>query len=304
MPKPSENAGMARLAHLQDDFAEALLSTTTPVPSCVKGAGVNRADRRFAVYRNNVAASLIEALAARFPVVKRLVGEAFFNAMAHAYVLREPPFSPLLIHYGETFPAFVEAFEAARPLPYLGDVARIEVARGRAYHAADADPLPRQAFADLPKDRIAAHRVVLHPSVTILASAYPALSIWEINQTGGERPVESWGPEAAAYRPAVPRGRDAAACRRHRDVSARAAERRHHRRGDRSRLGCDRNVQRRRRTRGPDRRQSRGSPQRRPLRHAGQPTAPNAITPCRLRRGTRRHQWAGAVAGCTRLQIR
>ena len=38
MPKPSENAGMARLAHLQDNFAEALLSTTTPVPSCVKGA--------------------------------------------------------------------------------------------------------------------------------------------------------------------------------------------------------------------------------------------------------------------------
>ena len=197
MPKLSEKAGMARLAHLQDNFAEALLSTTTPVPSCVKGAGVHRADRRFAVYRNNVAASLIEALAARFPVVKRLVGEEFFNAMAHAYVLREPPFSPLLIHYGETFPAFIEAFEAARPLPYLGDVARIELARGRAYHAADADPLPRQAFADMPKDRIAAYRVLLHPSVTILASAYPALSIWEINQTGGERPVESWGPEAA-----------------------------------------------------------------------------------------------------------
>jgi len=188
---------MARLAHLQDSFAEALLSTTTPVPSCVKGAALNRADRRFAVYRNNVAASLIEALAARFPVVKRLVGEEFFNAMAHAYVLREPPFSPLLIHYGETFPAFVDAFDAARPLPYLGDVARIEVARGRAYHAPDADPLPRQAFADLPKDRIAAYRVGLHPSVTILTSAYPALSIWEINQTGGERPVESWGPEAA-----------------------------------------------------------------------------------------------------------
>jgi hypothetical protein len=197
MLRLSEYGGMARLAHLQDNFAEALLSTTTPVPSCVKGAALNRAGRRFAVYRNNIAASLIKALAARFPVVKRLVGEEFFNAMAHAYVLREPPFSPLLIHYGETFPAFVEEFDAARPLPYLGDVARIEVARGRAYHAADADPLPRQVFADLPKDRIAAYRVGLHPSVTILTSAYPAVSIWEINQTGGERPVESWGPEAS-----------------------------------------------------------------------------------------------------------
>ena len=43
------------------------------------------------------AASLIEVLGVRFPVVKRLVGDKFFHAMAHAFVLREPPFSPLLI---------------------------------------------------------------------------------------------------------------------------------------------------------------------------------------------------------------
>ena len=43
-------------------------------------------------------------------MVKRLVGDKFFHAMAHAFVLREPPFSPLLIHYGETFAAFVEEF--------------------------------------------------------------------------------------------------------------------------------------------------------------------------------------------------
>jgi Putative DNA-binding domain len=197
MPKRGRDGVVPELAHIQDDFAEALLSTTTPVPSCLKGAGLHRADRRFAVYRNNVAASLIEALAARFPVVKRLVGDDFFAAMAHAYISREPPFSPLLIHYGETFPTFIEAFDAARPLPYLGDVARIEFARGRAYHAADAEPLPRQAFADLPKDRIGEYRVALHPSVTIIVSSYPALSIWEVNQAGAERAVDNWGPEAA-----------------------------------------------------------------------------------------------------------
>lgn len=197
MPKRAEEAALPGLSQIQDGFAEALLSTTTPVPSCVRGAALHRADRRFAVYRNNVAASLIDALAARFPVVKRLVGDEFFGAMAHAYVLREPPFSPLLIHYGETFPSFVEDFDAARPLPYLGDVARIELARGRAYHAADAEPLPRQAFAGLPKDRIGDQRVALHPSMSIVVSNYPALSIWEVNQAGAERPVENWGPEAA-----------------------------------------------------------------------------------------------------------
>ncbi|MGB2931162.1 MAG: putative DNA-binding domain-containing protein, partial [Methyloceanibacter sp.] len=54
---------MPSLADIQDAFANALLSTTTPVPSCLKGAAIRRADRRFAVYRNNVAASLIDAVA-------------------------------------------------------------------------------------------------------------------------------------------------------------------------------------------------------------------------------------------------
>jgi Putative DNA-binding domain len=188
---------MQTLLDLQDEFADALLSAASPVPSSLKGAAIRRADRRFAVYRNNVAVSLVEALGARFSVVKRLVGNEFFRAMAHAFVLREPPVSPLLIHYGENFPAFIEEFDAAAPLPYLADVARLEYARGRAYHAADVEPLPRAAFAALPAGHIGEVRVRLHPSVSIVASAYPALSIWEVNQDQAVRAVAHWGPEAA-----------------------------------------------------------------------------------------------------------
>ena len=182
---------------VQDEFADALLSAATPVPSSLKGAAVRRVDRRFAVYRNNVAVSLVEALGARFPVMKRLVGDESFSAMARAFVLREPPLSPLLIHYGEAFPAFVEAFDAAQPLPYLADVARLEYARGQAYHAADAEPLPRAAFAALPASRIGSARVTLHPSVGIIASRFPVLSIWEINQDRAVHAVPYWGGEAA-----------------------------------------------------------------------------------------------------------
>ena len=186
---------MPDLAEMQDEFADALLSATTPVPSCLKGAGVKKADRRFAVYRNNVTSGLIEALSARFPVVKRLVGDEFFSALARAYVLREPPFSPLLIHYGETFPAFIADFEPAKPLPYLADVARLEYARGRAYHAADTEPLPREAFAALAEEKIGATRVRLHPSVSILSSPYPVLSIWKANQADAVMPVQDWSAE-------------------------------------------------------------------------------------------------------------
>jgi len=59
-----------------------------------------RSDRRFAVYRNNLAVGLVSALATRFPVVKRLVGDEFFRAMAHADASVDLPRPPLMMYYG------------------------------------------------------------------------------------------------------------------------------------------------------------------------------------------------------------
>src|SRR5919108_3746086 len=99
---------MYQLASVQDAFADAVRDASLRVPLPVAGAARQTSDRRFAVYRNNVVASLTSALAERFPVVQRLVGEEFFRAMARAYVTQEPPRSPVLLHYGATFPAFVD----------------------------------------------------------------------------------------------------------------------------------------------------------------------------------------------------
>jgi hypothetical protein len=173
---------MPSLADIQDAFATALLDRTLPVPRSLSGSARRRADRRFAVYRNNVAVGLVSALAARFPVVKRLVGDEFFRAMAHAYASVELPRSPLMMYYGETFPVFIEEFAPAAPIPYLADVARIEVARGLAYHAADATPLDPRGFAAIPADQLPNLRIRLHPSVSVITSNHPIYSIWHINQ--------------------------------------------------------------------------------------------------------------------------
>ena len=109
----------------------------------------------------------------------------------------EPPKSPLLIHYGEGFAAFIDGFAPAASLPYLADVARLEYARGRAYHAADAEPVSRDAFAALAEGEIGNVRVSLHPSVTIISSAYPILSIWQVNQEETPHSSPEWRAEAA-----------------------------------------------------------------------------------------------------------
>lgn len=126
------------------ELADALLDPEMPAPACVTGPAAKAAVKRFNVYRNNVAVSLVDALAATFPATERIVGTSFFRAMVLIHVRTTPPTSPLLFEYGYDFPAFIDAFEHTRGMPWLGDVARIERAWLDAYEAPmAADALSR-----------------------------------------------------------------------------------------------------------------------------------------------------------------
>ena len=172
----------------QSVFAASLLDPDRSVPPGLSVWNNSDPGRRMAVYRNNVIASLMDALADSMPVVQQLVGEAFFRAMAVAFIRNEPPRTPVLAHYGDAFPAFVEAFEPARIVPYLADMARLELARIRSYHAANADVVSDAALASALSsgDRIAALQLVCHPSVSVVASAYSIVSLWAAHQVDGD----------------------------------------------------------------------------------------------------------------------
>jgi hypothetical protein len=164
----------------QGDFAQALLDTSSPIPSgLTTWNGLDLAGR-FAVYRNNVYASLIDALADTYPVVQALVGEEFFRAMAKVFVQSTPPTSRLMAYYGTGFADFIAAFSPAATLPYLADLARLEMARVEAYHAADANPLdPLRLQASLSDSHLLVSlRLSLHPSVRVICSPYAIGSLW------------------------------------------------------------------------------------------------------------------------------
>src|SRR4051812_15854947 len=92
---------------LQRTFAEAILSGDAPIPAAIRDASGAAHVSRFDVYRNNVVASLINAVSARYPVVRKLLWDDAFNRAAHRYVVSEPPRSPVLMEYGATFPQFL-----------------------------------------------------------------------------------------------------------------------------------------------------------------------------------------------------
>lgn len=167
-------------------FAPALLDPARAAPALVAGPRGTPAGRRYDVYRNNVTVSLIDALAAIYPAVQRLTGPDFFRAMARFHIRQAPPASPLLFEYGRDFPAFIEAYEHARDMPWLADVARIERAWLDAYHAADADPLAPAALARVPAERLAGLVFLAHPATRLVRSAYASGTIFAANRGEGD----------------------------------------------------------------------------------------------------------------------
>jgi len=176
-------------------FAPALLDPAQDPPAIVTGPNGKAAAKRYAVYRNNVTVSLIEALASIYPAVQRITGPDFFRAMARFHVRKTPPASPLLFDYGRDFPDFIEAYEHAQAMPWLADVARIERAWLDAYHARDAAPLSPARLSAIAPECLADAVFIPHPAMRIVRSPFSALTIFAANRD--DAPVERIDASAA-----------------------------------------------------------------------------------------------------------
>lgn len=177
----------------QTTFRTALLDASQPVPDGLLDATAQPAGRRFSVYRNNVAVSLTEAMHQAFPVITKLLGQQNMDGLAGMYLRRHPPSSPLMMFYGENFPDFIEGMEQLSHLGYLPDVARLELALRRAYHAADGQPIAADALA-LPPEDLMQVKLALAPAVQIMRSDWPIHAIWQFN-TQDEAPKPQAGAQ-------------------------------------------------------------------------------------------------------------
>ena len=174
----------------QTRFRTALLDPDAARPEGLADGAGRPAGRRFDVYRNNVAVSLTEALETAFSVVAKLVGAANFRVLAGAFLRQHPPRSPLMMFYGTDMPGFLARFEPTSRIGYLPDVARLELALRESYHAADAAPVDPAILQATPAETLMASRVGLAPSLRLLRSRWPVLSVWRFNtEPGAPKPA-------------------------------------------------------------------------------------------------------------------
>ncbi len=152
-----------------------------------------RSGNSWATRPNDVVDDPVLAMSMRFPVTCRLVGEDSFDAAVRGFVAAKPHGS----HHGIAFPQFLRRLGRDACFSYVADIAELEAARDRACYAAEASPLSAAVFAAIPRERLSDLRLSFHPSVGLIQSIFPIVSVWQANQNTEQMALREWRTEAA-----------------------------------------------------------------------------------------------------------
>lgn len=199
----------------QQAFLEALFDAAKPVPRGLVRPQGGDATERMAIYRNNVAFSLIHALGEAFPLLADLLGRDAFIDLAQAFLRAHPPSDPLMFRYGAALPDFQAAHKGLAHVPYAADVARLDWAMNDISQAADETGLSPAQLAD---GHIEDERLEFLSAMQIVRSDWPLHDLY--GYLSGQAPPPANMAEAQSllvYRDAdyqlhcapLPRGGDA-----------------------------------------------------------------------------------------------
>jgi hypothetical protein len=183
---------MPSLRELQTGFMQALFAGA-PAGG---GLGITRrgieAHLSLGIYANTARVNFVESLRTSFPVVLRLVGDAYFRQCALHFRERHPSRSGDLQQTGVGFSDFLAEIHAGDEFHYLSDVARLEWCCQEALTSAEHAPFRLEKLAALDPTGYEDVRFLLHPSLRLFSSEYPCRRIWEanVNQAADFAPID------------------------------------------------------------------------------------------------------------------
>ena len=172
------------LSHIQADFASALLDPANIDSVLAIFSGNPELNReRFQLYRGNVLGVWEQSCASAYPVLRQLVGTAFFADLSRMYGLAYPSQTGDLNEFGAHMPAFLATVEQCNDYPYLADVARLEWQVHRAYYAKLQPSVEPTRLAQIEPELYGAIRFGLQPCCAVVASDWATGQIWQVHQT-------------------------------------------------------------------------------------------------------------------------
>lgn len=179
------------LRELQQWMA-ALIVSGEPLAALLRNGGAcealiarNRGNiaERLAVYVNGYPARLQEALAEQFPAIAHVVGAGAFGELVHRYLEAVPLRSYNLNDAGAALPQFLSDDGLTKRLPFLTDLAQLEWAVARAFHAWDEPLFDPTSVAHWTPEQWEHAVLRFQPWVAVVTSNWPIREIWECRDT-------------------------------------------------------------------------------------------------------------------------
>ncbi len=134
--------------------------------------------QRVGIYHSMYMLRMIEALEADYEALAYAMGEHAFGHLVREYVQRFPSRSYTLNRLGDHLPEFIAASDLKRKT-FLADLARLELAMTHVFEEAEAAPMPPDAIASVPPDRIEALRFTPIPAIRLLTFACNADEVFQ-----------------------------------------------------------------------------------------------------------------------------
>lgn len=136
-------------------------------------------------YRANSRAQAARALGQACPTVAALVGEPGWAALAWDLWRHDPPTDGDLGRWGQGLPDWLQRNplhdEAGRSLPWLADLARLDLAVLACERAADG-PTAAPDLRGLDRADLATSTLALRPGSRLLASPWPLQGLWQAHR--------------------------------------------------------------------------------------------------------------------------
>jgi hypothetical protein len=137
-----------------------------------------------------------DVLADWFPVVRVLLWDDPFKTIAEAFFARQPAAERTCLSTPELFPAYLRAYGSSSSIEYLADIAELECAYRLAQRTFRNRPISVDPISSLTAQQSETLGIDFHPSVSLLQSRFPIVSIWE-GITSNRFTLQRWTPEMA-----------------------------------------------------------------------------------------------------------
>jgi hypothetical protein len=132
-------------------------------------------------------------LADIYGTVRRVLGEQGFFDSVWEYLWSNPPSTYNLNNVGGNYPQFLTSYEEAQPWAFLPDLASLEWALDRCFHAKTLTPLTPEALKQtFPNaEAIADAPFKFQETVFLIRSPHPIYQIWDATEVESDRAFQA-----------------------------------------------------------------------------------------------------------------